>query len=103
MTALGDFSSGDVLTAADMNAIGTWTAYTPTVYNMVIGNGTVDFKYAQINKVVHLRGVFTMGSTSTFGTTGSPFFSLPIASAYLQGVLGTQITSTPPAPIMLDT
>lgn len=82
------FSSGDILTAAELNGIGEWTAYTPTVYNMVVGNGTVDFKYAQINKVVHLRGVFTMGSTSTFGATGAPFFSLPIPSAYLQGVLG---------------
>ena len=82
------FSSGDLLTAADLNSIGEWTAYTPTFYNMDVGNGTVVFKYAQINKVVHLRGVFRMGSTSTFGTTGSPFFSLPIASAYLEGVLG---------------
>ena len=49
------FSSGDVLTAADMNDIGTWTNYTPTITSVTgsITSYTVNFAhYVQINKLV---------------------------------------------------
>ena len=58
------------------NAETAWTAYTPTLTNLTLGNGTVDAKYKQIGKTVFLFFKFTLGSTSSVGT--SPQFSLPV-------------------------
>jgi len=77
MTALGDFTSGDVLTAADLNAIGTWTAFTPTWGGLTVGNGVQGFTYSQINKIVFVTGSFIFGSTTSVSST--PFFDLPVA------------------------
>lgn len=69
MTALGDFSPGDVLTAADLNAIGAWQTYTPTLYNMTASS--LNFSYAVVNDVVFVRVyavVATMGSFPKFTT-----------------------------------
>lgn len=76
MATLGTFVSGQVLTAAELNAIGTWTTYTPTWTNVTVGNGTVAFAYTQINKLVHVNGRFTLGSTSSVGS--NPIFTLPV-------------------------
>jgi hypothetical protein len=75
MATLGTFVTGQVLTAAELNAIGTWTTYTPTWTNVTVGNGTVDFKYSQLNDIVIVRARFTMGSTSSI--TGIIRFTLP--------------------------
>lgn len=56
-------------------AIGTWTAYTPTFTGITVGNGTVDFRYCQINKLVALYGRFTLGSTSAI--TAGFYFTMP--------------------------
>lgn len=77
MTALGDFSSGDVLTAADLNAIGTWTTYTPSFSGLTVGNATLTFSYTQINKLVHVVGRMYLGSTSS--VTSTPIMSLPVS------------------------
>ena len=55
-----------------------WTAYTPTLTNITIGNGTLDFSYLQIGKLVIVRGKFTFGSTSSI--SGLMTFSLPVTS-----------------------
>jgi hypothetical protein len=52
----------------------TWTAYTPTVSNLTIGNGTLTARYALVGKVMHLYIAFTLGSTSSIGDAT---FSLP--------------------------
>lgn len=79
MTALGDFTSGDVLTAADLNAIGTWTAFTPSWENLTVGNGTQSFYYCQINDVLHIEGRLTWGSTTAI--TGSFIrFAAPVGT-----------------------
>jgi hypothetical protein len=77
MATLGTFTAGQVLTAAELNAIGTWTTYTPTWTHATVGNGTVAFAYTQINKLVHVNGRFTLGSTSSVGN--NPIFTLPVA------------------------
>jgi len=69
MTALGDFSSGDVLTAADLNAIGTWQDFTPTFSGITVGNGTLTGRYCQINKFVAWQFVLLCGSTTSIGAT----------------------------------
>jgi hypothetical protein len=75
MTALGDFSSGDVLTAADMNAIGTWITFTPSWNNFTAGNAVQDWSYCIINDVMIVTGRTVLGTTSSMGT--SPSFTIP--------------------------
>lgn len=58
-------------------AVGPWIAYTPTVSNITVGNGTLDFAYANIGKTVKVRGRFTFGTGSSI--SGLPTFSLPFA------------------------
>lgn len=60
-------------------AIGTWTAYTPILKNITVGNGTVDFRYCQINNLVALYGRFTLGSTSA--VTAGFYFTMPTGLA----------------------
>jgi len=75
MTALGDFSAGDVLTAADLNAIGTWTSYTPTTTNFTATFN--DTEYLQINDWVHFRGAVGLTSNPTAGM----YISVPVAAS----------------------
>jgi hypothetical protein len=78
-----DFDPGDVLTAAEMNAIGNnldaiggaWTAYTPTWTNLTVGNATQDSRYIAAGRLVIVNLKITLGSTSSVGTI--PEFSLP--------------------------
>jgi hypothetical protein len=65
--------------------IGTYTAYTPTWIGVTVGNGTSNFKYARVNKLVHYVGVFTLGTTSAI--TGSVNISLPINASTLYSTL----------------
>lgn len=53
-----------------------WTAYTPTISGVTIGNATTTFVYAKLGKNVIVRGVCTFGSTST--VTGPLDVSLPV-------------------------
>lgn len=76
MATLGTFTAGQVLTAAELNAIGTYTAYTPTFTGLTVGNATLGFSYTQINKMVHVVGVMYFGSTTSISST--PTMSLPV-------------------------
>lgn len=70
MTALGDFSSGDVLTAADLNAIGTWTDYTPSVTAQTGTPTTTSFEYAKYTQINNLV-IYTFRLViTTAGTAG---------------------------------
>lgn len=63
------YSPGDVLTAADLNAIGDWQSYTPTLTNWTASS--TSFEYAVVNDVVFVRVyavVATMGSFPRFTT-----------------------------------
>jgi hypothetical protein len=52
MPGPGTFSAGDILTAADLNAIGVWESYTPTLSQNGTRTATVNYaKYVQINKL----------------------------------------------------
>jgi len=74
-------SVGQVLTAETMNSIGaTWESYTPTWTNLTVGNGTQDFKYSRINKVIAVAGKLTFGTTTS--VTGNPIrMGLPVTNA----------------------
>lgn len=79
MATLGTFTAGQVLTAAELNAIGTWTSYTPTVTQGATVTATVLYsKYSQINDVVHW--VYSLVLTSA-GTAGQWLqLSLPVSA-----------------------
>jgi hypothetical protein len=77
MTALGDFTAGDVLQASDLNAIGAWTSFTPTFdAGLTLGNAAVNFAYTEVNKIVHVQGLLTFGSTTSLAYT--PTMTLPV-------------------------
>lgn len=92
MTWPSTFSAGDVLTAAEMNAIlaigNTPTSYTPAwtanTTNPVLGNGTKVGRWWQAGKLAHARIEITAGSTTTFGT-GFMKFGLPVAARTTAG------------------
>ena len=73
------------LTALETTVDTAWVTYTPTFYNATIGNGTVAFYYKKIGKIVHIRGRFTLGTTSNIGSLLD--WSLPIIPSSRYGGL----------------
>ena len=69
------YSSGDVLTAADMNAIGSWVSFVPSWVNLTIGNGTDNWYYAVVNETLFITGRTTFGSTTSI--TGAVQMEIP--------------------------
>lgn len=56
-----------------------WQTWTPTYTNISVGNGTALAHYRRYGKLVIVRFVFVLGSTSTIGT--APTFTLPVEAA----------------------
>jgi hypothetical protein len=71
--SLGSFVGGDVLQAAELNAIGTWTTYTPTLTNWTAS--ATSFSYLRINNIMFVRIYAVVATMGTF-----PDFTLPVAS-----------------------
>lgn len=78
MPGPGTWVAGDILTAADLNAIGTWTTYTPTLRgNLATVGCTVNYaEYCLINKLVSVNVRVT--STGTASGNGPIEVSLPL-------------------------
>jgi hypothetical protein len=85
MATLGNFTAA-ILTAAELNAIGTWTTWTPTWSNLTVGNGTVVARYSQINKVIHMRVNLAWGSTTSI--SGSVTLALPVTASSTAATTG---------------
>jgi hypothetical protein len=69
---------------------GAWTAYTPTLGNATLGNGTLTGTYIQLGKLVIGRASFTFGTTSSltgFGMT----VSLPVTASSSTAVSGNTL------------
>lgn len=85
MTNPFPFSSGDVLTAADMNAIGAWTDYTPALTastNPTLGTGSTTYgRYVQLNDLVIGTAYFAFGSSGASAGSGNYNVSLPVAAS----------------------
>ena len=62
-----------------------WTAYTPTLTNITLGNGTLTASYMQVGKTVHFKISLTLGSTSAMGT--APTFTLPVTAVAASGLI----------------
>ena len=76
MAKLGTFTIGQVLTAAELNAMGgAYTAYTPTWTGITIGNGTNSGGYVQFGRITYWRAGFAFGTTSS--VTGAVTVTLP--------------------------
>ena len=75
-----DFSAGAVLTAAQLNDIGDWKSWTPTLTNWTKGSATVNAKYMQIGETVYFQFYYLGGTTSAYTTGGMRFSLPPIAS-----------------------
>ena len=75
VTTLGNFSAGQILGAADMNAIATWTAFTPSFTGVTAGTGASNTgQYCLVNKVLFIRVRYTLG---TGGSFTNPVMTLP--------------------------
>jgi hypothetical protein len=89
MATLGNFVSGQVLTAAELNAIGTYTSFTPTWGNVTVGNGTSTGYYCQINKLIHWSCELLFGSTTSI--TGNVQIDYPVTpDDFYQAASGAQ-------------
>ena len=73
--------------ATGLKYTGAWTTYTPTLTNLVKGNGTEVARYCQIGKTVTVFYSLTLGSTSSIST--APIISLPVTNANTQYATGT--------------
>jgi hypothetical protein len=80
MATLGTFTAGQVLTAAELNAIGTWTTYTPTLTNWTLGNGSISARYVRVQNFVMVTCDISSGTTTNVTGTGMQI-SLPVAAA----------------------
>lgn len=93
-TAPRTWTDGETVTAVEMNAhvrdnlkaIGdAWTAYTPALTGVTLGNGTLTAASLQAGKLTFCRGSLTLGSTSSITTTvriALPVTANPTASYY---------------------
>ena len=74
MATLGTFTAGQVLTAAELNAISTFTSFTPTWTNLTVGTGGSALNEGQftiVNKILYFR------LRTVLGTSG---FSVGVAT-----------------------
>ena len=70
-----DFSSGAVLTAAQLNQIGDMdTSETPS-WNagISVGNATQELAFAQVNEIVYFELEFAAGSSTTYSSSAFNF------------------------------
>lgn len=87
MAVKTSWSSGDVLTAADLtdtfasklDTPGAWTTWTPVWTNLSVGNGIVTARYNKVGRNVFGYLQINLGSTST--VTGDVNATLPYANA----------------------
>jgi hypothetical protein len=87
---LGSFVGGDVLQAAELNAIGTWTAFTPTWTNLTVGNGTLVAEYCAVNELVFWRVLLSFGSTTSISGSVTIDYPVPADNLFL-GSVGGQV------------
>jgi len=75
---------------AQLEALGTATAFTPSWTNLTPGNATETWYYTQVNDLVHVFGDTLFGSTTS--VTGNVSLTLPVGSISVGGSLaGTPV------------
>lgn len=86
MAVLGTFASGQILTAAELNAIGTWTSYTPTITGLA--GGTTTASYIELNEIVFFQVRWSFGTS----VTGPVTITYPVTAGNLyQAATGVNV------------
>ena len=76
MAVIGSLVAGQVLTASELNAVGAWTAFTPTLTNVTLGTGSSNTgQYSLLNKTLFMRGKFVLGTSGS--VTGGITIAMP--------------------------
>lgn len=80
------FTAGQVLTAAQLNGIGEWLFYTPTltasVTNPTLGtSGVQSGSYARIQNLIVARFIIIFGTSGVAAGSGNYRVSLPVPAA----------------------
>ena len=77
MTVIGSLVAGQVLTASELNAVGAWTSFTPTLTNVTLGTVTQSNtgQYSLLNKTLFMRGKFVLGTGGS--VTGGITIAMP--------------------------
>jgi hypothetical protein len=66
-TELGSFTAGQILTAADMNDIATWTTFTPSFTGVTLGSGALNTgQYCRVNEILFIRTKTVLGTGGSF-------------------------------------
>lgn len=68
----------DYLKARQAESAAAWTAYTPSLGNWIVGNGSLVGRYRQVGKTIDYSIVFTIGSTTIPHATFPLTFNLPV-------------------------
>lgn len=90
MAAFGSFVSGQVLTAAELNAAGAYSDYTPTWTQSATITKTVNWaRYSQFNKIV--TGSIKMTATGAGTSNNTILVGLPVSASSNNYVMGTGI------------
>lgn len=90
MAGPGTFSPGDILSAADLNGIGTWASYSPVLAQSGTRTATVDYaEYCQINKFCVANVSLTCTTTGSAGNVITVTLPVNMASAATLRVLGS--------------
>ena len=84
MTTLGNFVVGQILTASDMNIIGTWSSFTVTT------TGSANMSFTGQECVINDLCVFEIIGTASGACTPPVTVTLPQAMASLNGAVGFQ-------------
>jgi len=87
MPGPGTWSPGDILTADDLNAIGAWTSYTPTLSQSGDRTATVNYaSYCKINKLCFVNVDLTCTTTGSAGNAIG--VTIPFTAASNQDAVG---------------
>lgn len=98
-TTAPSYTAGQVVTAAQLNALqdgiqAAWDAYTPTLTNITLGNGTVAGRYLRVGKTVDVAITLTVGSTTS--ASGQLQFSVPVAAHAAAVASGAAVSRASP-------
>lgn len=85
-----NLATGDLVTESEWDKVGNnfsaivpfgpdaWVAWTPTLANVTVGNGTLTAAYQRVGRWVAFNIKFVFGSTSAMGT--GPTYTLPVTA-----------------------
>jgi hypothetical protein len=87
MASFGTFTSGQILTAAELNSAGEWQTYTPTWTQNVAITKTVNWaRYTVLNKWV--QGSVKMTASSAGTANNKILVGLPVAASSSNFIIG---------------